>query len=91
MLRRDKGLATWDIAEDFIHGLERCRLCSCCHLLTLQAIIEFLCLLMFAAFFTECCHEILILNFEPILVYLHVYSGLVEKALVTPSLILFNF
>lgn len=75
VLRRDEALTTWDIAEYFIHGLERCRLCSCCHLLALQAIIEFLCLLMFAALLAEGCHKILILSLEPVLVYLNICLG----------------
>lgn len=72
VLRSDEALTAWDVAEYFVHGFEGCRLCSCCHLLALQAIIEFLCLLMFAALLSERCHEILIFNFEPVLVYLHV-------------------
>lgn len=72
VLRRGEALTTWDIAEDLIDGLERRGLCSCCHLLTLQAIVEFLCLLMFAVLLSVCCYEILILGLEPVLVYLHV-------------------
>ena len=74
MVRRGESLTTWDIAEDFIHGLERCRLCSCCHLLAFQAVIEFLGLLVFAALFSKCCYQVLILSLELVLIYMHVCS-----------------
>lgn len=77
--RRDEALPTWPIAEYFIYRVKGCRLRSCCHLLALQAIVEFLGLLMFAALLSECCHKTLVLSLEPVLVYLHVCSGLVDS------------
>ena len=71
-MRRSEALTTWDIAEDFINRLERCRLCSCCHVLALQAIVKLLRLLMFPAFLSVCCYKVLILGLESVLVYVHV-------------------
>ena len=91
MLRREESLTTRGIAQNFIYGLEGCRLCSCCHLFALQAVIEFLCLLMLAALLSECCHEILVLDLEPVLVYFHIYVESDEEILITSRIILFSF
>lgn len=54
------------MTEDLVDGLECCRLCCGCHLLSLETIIQFLSLLMFTLLVSISCNEVGVLGLQPI-------------------------